>query len=134
MWLPDPGFHLFETSRYVQRPSEKRKMAAAAVAAAAAAAYPSPSPTPQPSLSCSQTIDVGQDINILAALSAASASKTKKLEQEDCLPPLDLGIRATRDYEVNEYIRLFGSAADITDEQDDEMRMDTSQLKADVGY
>lgn len=46
--------------------------------------------------------------------------------------PLDLGFKATRDYQVHEIIRLFGSAGDLTDAQDDEMRMDTSQLKADV--
>lgn len=49
------------------------------------------------------------------------------------LPPLDLGVRALREYEVGEYIDLYGSAVDITDEQDEEMRMDTSELKADVG-
>lgn len=48
------------------------------------------------------------------------------------LRPLDLGVRAERDFEVNEFVRLFGSAADITDEQDEEMQMDTAQLKADV--
>lgn len=53
-------------------------------------------------------------------------------DSEPSLPPLDLGIKATRDYDVHEFIRLYGSAADITDELDEEMRMDTSQLKADV--
>jgi hypothetical protein len=41
-------------------------------------------------------------------------------------------VKATRDFKVHEYVKLYGSAADLTDDQDDEMRMDTSQLKADV--
>jgi hypothetical protein len=68
----------------------------------------------------------------LQARTEPTTASTTQPATNEILPPLDLGVKANRDFEVNEYIKLYGSAADLTDEQDDEMRMETSQLKADV--
>lgn len=113
MWLPDTGYEIFETQRYKSKKGKQRQ----SVGHPAAAAIPSGE----------SSADVGGPV---ASGSQTSIAPTEPKKPNP--PVLDLGVRALRAYEVGEHIRLFGSAVDITDEQDDEMRMDPSELKADV--
>lgn len=109
MWQPDVGYEIFETKRYKSKKGKQRQSVGHPTSAAPQAGSPS-----NPVASGSQTSE--------------APAEPKKPNP----PVLDLGVRALREYEVGEHIRLFGSAVDITDEQDDEMRMDPSELKADV--
>lgn len=115
LWKPECDFRIFVTERYAWKGSKayQKRMAEEAKAAAALAASNVPA-------------EAGSDA---VAMAPAVACPSKAASTP---APLDLGVKATRDFEVNEFIKLYGSAADLTDEQDDEMRMETSQLKADV--
>lgn len=113
MWQPDVGYEIFETQRYKSKKGKQRQ-SVGHPSAVASQADSSSNGSGGPVASGSQT-------------SEAPAEPRKPNP-----PVLDLGVRAIREYGVGEHIRLFGSAVDITDEQDDEMRMDPSELKADV--
>lgn len=110
IWKPECDFRIFATERYRWKGTEKFRKRIAREAKEAAAA-----------LAAAE-----------AAKPVSETQSTPAVPAADMPPLLDLGVKANRDFEVNEFIKLYGSAADLTDEQDDEMRMETSQLKADV--
>jgi hypothetical protein len=115
MWLPDTGYEIFETGRYKSKKGKQRQSVG------------------HPTANLAQASTSSVDGSGPAA--SGSQSAEAPVEPKKPNPPvLDLGIRAIRAYEVGEHIRLYGSAVDITDEQDDEMRMDPSELKADVSF
>lgn len=121
-WVPNCGFELFKTTRYKTTTKQSRSRTAAKLLPALPA-----------SVDNSINGQEGPSSAGMSLLTTASvASPNAYQNTEEIKPPLDLGVRATRDYEVNEFIRLYGSALDLTDEEDEEMRMDQSQLKADV--
>ena len=124
IWKPDCDFRLFITNRYMPRLAELRRMRLEkSQQSSPALPQPESSQASATSLPANGTCD------------GKARSETDSVSWEKPAPakPLDLGVKATRDFKVHEYVKLYGSAADLTDDQDDEMRMDTSQLKADVG-
>ena len=124
IWKPDCDFRLFITNRYMPRLAELRRMRLEK------SQQSSPALTPQ--LESSQASASSLPANGAGEGSTRSETDSVTWEKPAPAKPLDLGVKATRDFKVHEYVKLYGSAADLTDDQDDEMRMDTSQLKADV--
>lgn len=123
IWKPDCDFRLFITHRYMPRLAELRRMRLEK------SQQSTPALTPQPESSQASASSLPSN----GAGDGKARSETDSVSWEKPAPakPLDLGVKATRDFKVHEYVKLYGSAADLTDDQDDEMRMDTSQLKAD---
>lgn len=124
LWRPDSPFKLFETMRYKSPVSNKGKAKAAAGAEDPASSSVAPDHT-QPALP-----EGDPAVNMPASPQASSGTSTPR--KKEFGPPLDLGVKSLKAYKVHEHLRLFGSAADITSEEDHEMQMDRAQLKADV--
>lgn len=124
LWRPDSPFKLFETSRYKPPSANKGK------GKASAAAEEPTIPSAETDTAQLQIPDGSPAASAPASPQASPGTSTPK--KKEFGPPLDLGVKSLKAYKVHEHLRLFGSAADITSEEDHEMQMDQAQLKADV--
>lgn len=130
LWRPDCPFKVFETRRYLDKAAKVPKKAAASPKTIAEPVVPSIIDDSQPIF---RILSLPTDIlrtSQGSSCESAESSTSQKSEYDG--PPLDLGVKARKAFQVHEHLRLFGSAADISEEIDEEMRMDEAQLKADV--
>jgi hypothetical protein len=153
LWRPDSPFKLFITKRYLDDPkATKGKGKEVDPTPESVTALPEGTPTPELSQA---NVEITEDMPLAtppfsvdepsASTSTPgpvpSTSATPLPAQAPASPsqavifgpPLDVGVKSLKAYKINEHLRLFGSAADITHEHHEELHEDTAQLKADVG-
>lgn len=129
LWRPDSPFKIFETSRYKTPGTGKGKGKALSVSATEPGLSP---PVPAEGLTEIATASAADPQSAPSSPQKSTGTSTPTKKESPFGPPLDLGVKSLRAYQVHEHLRLFGSAADITSEEDEELRMDQAQLKADV--
>lgn len=127
---PDSPFKLFETSRYIS-PTSKKGKGKATPEATPEVAPSEPAPTLEPGRTLLEVAE-GSQASSCAPRSSPARSGASTPTKREFGAPLDLGVRSLKAYQVHEHLRLYGSAADITSEEDEEMQTDEAQLRADV--